>query len=227
MPRLRDLPKPCGVAGTEKAQRFLESAHDSVESILGDSLDILRAARGYERGRLRSAEEDLIRAGIVFTGAGLDATLKQLIKDTLPAALERSDQARQMFVGFAERQLGTGEWADKKEVARYLLIEDPRAQLIDEYIYYLTGASLQSAEEVEKTARALGIEDRDLLKRVGGLKPLFKARNQVSHELDLQELERPGERTRRGRALYDTAEMCSGGLEVAQEIVNAVGELIA
>jgi hypothetical protein len=65
--------------------------------------------------------------------------------------------------------------------------------------------------EVKKTARALGIDDRALLERSGELEPLFKARNEVSHELDLQELECPGDRTRRGRGMAATAEMCSGG----------------
>jgi hypothetical protein len=226
VPRLTALPAPCGIAGTETAQRFLVSAHESVESVL-DSIDIRRAARGAGRGRLTSPEEDLLRAAIVFTGAGLDATLKRLIRDTLPAALDKSDQAHKMFEGFSERQLGTGEWADKKKVARYLLASSARAELIEEYVYDLTGSSLQSAEEVDKTARALGVTDRALLDRIGHLKPLFVARNEVSHELDLQELERPGDRTRRGRGMTHTAEMCSDTLEVAQLIVNAVGEVIA
>jgi hypothetical protein len=226
VPRLRALPAPCGVAGTETAQRFLASAHDSVESVF-DSLDNLRTARGAGRGRLTSSEEDLLRAAIVFTGAGMDATLKRLIRDTLPPVLDRSEQAHDMFEGFAARQIGTGETADRKKIAKYLVAASARLQLIDEYVYDLTGSSLQSAEEVEKTARALGIEDRALLRRIPELKPLFVARNEVSHELDLQELERPGDRTRRGRSMAPTANMCSGGLEVAQLIVNAVGQLIA
>lgn len=42
-------------------------------------------------------------------------------------------------------------------IARYLVAADPRARLIEDYIYELTGSSLQSAEEVGKTASALGI----------------------------------------------------------------------
>src|SRR3954447_23854049 len=99
MPRLRALPAPGGVAGTETAQRFLEGAHDSVESLF-QSIDSLRTARGAGgRGRLTSSEEDLLRAALVFTGAGMDATLKRLIGDTLPAALDRSEQAHEMFEG--------------------------------------------------------------------------------------------------------------------------------
>jgi hypothetical protein len=198
-----------------------------VESVF-DSIDILRRARGAGgRGRLTSSEEDLIRAAIVFTGAGMDATLKRLIRDSLERVLGRSTQAHEMFEGFAARQIATGEVVDRKKVAKYLVAPSARFQLVEEYVYDLTGSSLQSADEVEKTARALGIEDRALLRRATDLRPLFVARNEVAHELDLQELERPGDRTRRGRAIAPTATMCSDGLEVAQLMLNAVANLVA
>jgi hypothetical protein len=106
--------------------------HDSVESLA--TLDTVRAARGAGRGRRTSAEEDLLRAAIIFTGAGLDTTLKQVINDTLPHLLGRSDQAHEMFEGFAARQLGTAELADKKKIGRYLVAESPRGRLIQDYV---------------------------------------------------------------------------------------------
>src|SRR6266508_2282304 len=85
---LRGLTPPHGEPGTETAQRFLASAYDSVEAVL-QTLNTVRQQRRLETGRtlrrLTSPEEDLLRAAIVFTGAGLDATLKQLIRDALPA----------------------------------------------------------------------------------------------------------------------------------------------
>ena len=57
--------------------------------------------------------------------------------------------------------------------------------MIEDYIYELTGSSLQTAEEVDKVAGALGIDDAALRKRIVGLKTLFVARNEISHELDL------------------------------------------
>jgi hypothetical protein len=223
--QLRALTAACGEPGTETAQRFLASGFDSVDTVL-ETLDGLRAARGRVRGRLTSAEEDLLRAAIVFTGATLDATLKQLIRDALPLLLERSKKSHDKFETFAGERLGTGEIADTKMIARYLVSDDPRARLIEDYIYDLTGSSLQSAEEVGKTAGALGINDADLRRRIDGLKNLFTARNEVSHELDLQSPGQPGDRTRRTRPMGPTKTMCQEGLEVAQLIVNAVGALI-
>src|SRR3954468_20432877 len=94
---LRQLTAASGEPGTETAQRFLASAYDSVEAVL-QTLNTVREHRRQESGgrplrRLTSSEEDLLRAAIVFTGAGLDATLKQLIRDTLPALLKTSAQA--------------------------------------------------------------------------------------------------------------------------------------
>jgi hypothetical protein len=228
IPRLQALPAaalPLPLV-VETAQRFLASAYDSVESVL-TTLDTVRVARGARRGRLTSAEEDLLRAAIVFTGAGLDATLKQLIHDTVPHLLGQSVPAHNMFEGFAARQLGSADAVDKKRVARYLVAQSPRAQLIEDYVYELTGSSLQSAEQVELTARALGIaDDNALLARIRGLRPLFVARNEVSHELDLQRPEQAGVRTRRSRPLPATTALCSDGLEVAQLMVNAVANLL-
>lgn len=100
---LRGLSPACGKPGTETAQRFLASGYDSVEAVLV-TLKTVRELRrndtGDIRGRLTSPEEDLLRAAVVFTGAGLDATLKQLIRDTLPSLLEGSPHAHDKFETF-------------------------------------------------------------------------------------------------------------------------------
>src|SRR6266540_4227381 len=103
---LRGLSPASGAPGTETAQRYLASAFDSVEAVL-ENLAKIREIRKNEsgtgdiRGRLPSNEEDLLRAAIVFTGAGMDASLKRLIRDTLPKLLEVSTQAHDKFEAFA------------------------------------------------------------------------------------------------------------------------------
>lgn len=229
VPGLSALTPACDVPGTEVAQRFLSSAFDSVTSILS-TFDVLREQRrvvqGDIRGRIPGNEEDQLRAAVVFVGAGVDATLKRLIQDSLPGLLDVNDQAHSKLEAFAASRLGTGEIADTKMIARYLVSGDPRQTLIDDYVFDLTGSSLQSAEEVQKVAGALGIEDASLRRRISGLKDLFVARNQISHELDLQHVQRQGERSRRTRSLPKTLSMCREGLEVAQLIINAVGAML-
>lgn len=75
-----------------------------------------------------------------------------------------------------------------------------------------------------KVAGALGIDDKSLRKQIADLKPLFVARNEISHELDLQSPEKPGDRTRRSRPITQTKSICYSGFEVGQLIVNEVGK---
>ena len=173
---LRGLTPAHGEPGTETAQRFLASAYDSVEAVL-QTLKTVRQQRRQGTGRtlrrLTSPEEDLLRAAIVFTDAGLDATLKQLIRDTLPALLETSRQAHDKFESFAADKLGTAEVADTKMMARYLTSPDPRSRLIEDYVYDLPDRACSRPDEVDKTAGALGIDDGALRKRIAGLRELF------------------------------------------------------
>lgn len=231
MPRLRDLPDAHAHDQTEKAQRFLTSAHESVQRVL-ETLDTIRELRRQEggdlRGRLMSREEDLLRAAIVFTGAGLDATLKRLIHDALPHVIRENEQAHEKLEHFAAEKLGTGGLADTRTIARYLVATHPRGLLIEDYIYALTGASLQSAEQVDSTAGALGINNPALRARIKGerLRELFDARNEVAHELDLQSVEQPGDRNLRTRRMQPTATLCDEGFAVAQQIVNEVADIL-
>jgi hypothetical protein len=224
--KLRALLKPVPRPATDTAQRFLASAHDAVESVLSN-LEKIRQLRKAEAGDIRGVltnnEIDMLRASIVFTGAGLDATLKQLIRDTLPDLLEVSSQAHEKFERFASDKMGTGEIADTRVIARYLTSANPRERLIEDYVYDLTGSSLQSADEVQKVAGALGINDKELRKKIDQLVPLFVARNEISHELDLQSPEKPADRTRRSRGMEKTVNICNSGFDVSQRIVNAVG----
>lgn len=169
--------------GTETAQRFLASAYDSVEAVLENLAkvrELRRTQSGDIRGRLPSNEEDLLRAAIVFAGAGLDAALKRLIRDTLPQLLDLNTQAHEKFEAFSADRIGTGGIADTRRLARYLTSANPRQRLIEDYVYELTGSSLQSAEEVQRVAGSLGVEDTDLRKRISGLTKLFVARNEIS-----------------------------------------------
>ena len=188
---------------------------------------IRKEAQGDIRGRMPENEADLLRAAVVFAGAGLDATLKQLIRDTLPLLLDCNEQAHDKFETFAANRLRTGDTADAKVLARYLTSSDPRGRLIEDYIHELTGSSLQSDKEVQLAAGALGINDGQLRKRIKGLEELFSIRNEISHELDLQRPEKQGDRSRRTRGMGPTIKQCHEGFEVGQLIINEVCTLLA
>lgn len=224
--KLAALPKELNPhTATEASQRFLASAHEAADEIWA-TLEVLRSRRkekgGDIRGRLVMNEEDQLRAAIVFTGAGLDATLKRLIEDALPELLTFNVQSQKKFEEFAAQRISAVDTVDPKAVARYLTAADPRARLIYDYVYKLTGSSLQSEQQVDTVASALGVDDKEVRKAIPDLKPLFIARNEISHELDLQSLEKRGDRTRRSRPMKGTKAICDAGFRVGQQIVNAV-----
>jgi hypothetical protein len=86
--RLADLPerKPTGEEVTG-AWRYLKAAHASVGGVF-DALQLVRertaTSRGDRRGQLTSDQQDLLRAAIVFTSSGLDASCQRLLRDSLP-----------------------------------------------------------------------------------------------------------------------------------------------
>lgn len=218
---------------TETAQRFLDSAHYTVESAL-ETMEMSRWIRrvvaegGDARGRLAESEEDMLRAAIVFATAGLDATLKQLVRDALIPIAHQNPAAADQFRRFARRFIrGTDDISvDPKAVADILISdsESPRQALLELYLEELTGGSLQSVEEVFRVIGAFGLELPDLQAtiRTGHLSDVFEARNNIVHELDLQSPERPGERRKKTRRLDETVEWVTEILTVAQEITNAV-----
>lgn len=210
-------------AGTETAQRFLASAYDSVVGMF-DNLETLRQVRKSQgrniQGRLPGNEEDLLRAAILFSGAGMDAALKRLIGDALPALLDASSDVHAKLEAF----LSAGMAADTAPVglARYLLSPIPRDAIILDYIASLTGESLQSVEQVDRVAGALGLNDRALRQEIRELRTLFVARNEISHELDLRRTQKQGDRSRRTRSLKATEALTHAGLNVTQKMINAV-----
>jgi hypothetical protein len=120
------------------------------------TLSVVRRLRRKQdrdiRGRLTSPEEDLLRAAVVFTGAGLDATLKQLIRDTLPTLLETNDQAHEKFETFAADRLGSGETADYEDDRAASHVADPPDTLDRGLRLRLDGAELSwdaSAADLE------------------------------------------------------------------------------
>lgn len=205
----------------DTAQRFLHSAYASVESMLKFLTDA-RLARGASRGTNTDSEADLLRAAIVFCGAGLDAALKQLIRDALPSLIEVNSDASAGLNKFAQKIA-----AEPKTSAEAMLSGNPRQHIIDAYVYELTGSSLQSVEQVKGVAAALGISDNAFVKQISSLKDLFTARNEISHELDLRDVERHGEKRRRSRNRTETEGLADTAFEVGQAFIDKVGKILS
>jgi hypothetical protein len=224
-----ELPEPVECETVHSAHRYLAAARDSV----GLTMLNMRLSREFTKaidkkgpaGRLTNMEMDLLRAAIVFAGAGLDATLKELIRCALPVVVRINTMARDKFRRFAAEYLGSKrQGLDFDELASVLVAPTgPRDALLEKYAIALTGESLQSAAQVSNTAGALGISDERLRKRLTAnseLDLMFRARNQIVHELDLTP---NGLRSRR---IDETTRWVTEALGIGQAIVNAVAEEI-
>ena len=183
---------------TARAQEFLWSAQIAVESLLGTAYlarDITRDAEGKSRnGVMGASEQELLRSALVLASAGVDASLKRLIHDSLLTLVRIDTAVSDRLASFAATHLSNGAVAvDAAALVRVLMADGatPREVLVTAWADALTAGSLQSVEKVNETCGALGVVRKDLRKRISPdnresvLRKSFEARNQVIHELDL------------------------------------------
>ncbi|MGH8524924.1 MAG: hypothetical protein ACREXY_12125, partial [Gammaproteobacteria bacterium] len=130
-------------------------------------------------------EQDLLRAMLSFASAGLDSMAKQLIRDALPAVLASNEAAPQMFKAFIERRLKIGEGIDHRLLADVLGDRQPRSRLIQVLVDDLTSRSLQSTEEILRAAAAFDIKSSAVAADPRRLTEVFRVRNQIAHEMDV------------------------------------------
>ena len=214
---------------TSKARTILKYAHESAAGLL-ESFAAVRAQRGASRGTTTDKEQDLLRACLIFAAAGLDSTLKQLIRDALPSLIRRSPEVKDGLEEFVRRQIrgeeDAGEAAiGRKFLAKILTADNQLDELIEQYILNLTGSSLQSAAELAKAANALGVKPGDVGVDPRSLKPIFGDRNKMIHELDIK-LSAPT-RNRESRARERIIENANVLLEIGERIIGAVEDNLA
>jgi hypothetical protein len=166
---------------------------------------------------------------LVMAGAGLDATLKRLIKDALPKLVDRDVDARTALEKFAESKLrGAGDdpsdQGPPKFLAPVLTARSPRDKVIELYIEALVGQSLQSKDQVYKVAAALGLDPKKLGVEPRDLTHIFDVRNSIIHEMDADP---EGQRRKRvPRRLTHMREWSATLLGVAHSILLAVNAKI-
>jgi hypothetical protein len=179
----------CQTVICEKPLLIASTAHAACDALLG-AYELVRHQRGRPRGMTTDSEQDLLRSMLVMAAAGLDATVKQLIQDSLPTLVSFDELAHNTFEKFVLRRL-TSEaaaattGASLKLVARVLVSPNPQARLIEEYVDHLTSGSLQSTDSLFEVAAALGADPNQIGLTDAELRPIFDLRNKIIHELDI------------------------------------------
>jgi len=165
------------------AHVILCNANDAVRSF-HDTFETVRKTRNA-KGMPTDEEQDLLRAMVLFAGAGLDSMVKQLIRDGLPAIIDCDQGATVQFKDFIEKRLREGESGSRRFLADILGDQKPRERLLSELVRDLTSDSLQSAEQLLKVAAYFNIPSGRVTTDIGHLKQIFIVRNQIGHEMDI------------------------------------------
>jgi hypothetical protein len=203
----------------QDAHAILCNAHDAVKSFL-DTFETIRKAR-QAKGMPTDEEQDLLRAMVLFAGAGLDSTVKQLIRDALPAVVEQDEGATIQFKAHIEKRLRDTETGiSRRFLADTLGDTNPRARLLSVLVTDLTSDSLQSAEELLKVAAYFNIPSGKITTNINELKQIFAVRNQIGHEMDI-DFSQPN-RSRRPRAREKMVKFTTELLRIAAAFLAEV-----
>ncbi|MDD7963292.1 hypothetical protein [Microbacterium thalli] len=163
---------------------------------------------------------DVLRSAIIFTGAGLDATMKRLVNDV----------GRVLIVGGAAGARGNFDAFLKDEMAKPSLPEGLRDAVLDRnpdqalLKYFLaarTKASFQGSSDLKARVRqTLGIPNRDVPdSSIEALDGFFMARNSIVHQMDLED---PSSKSiaRVRRTPLEVAGDCSEVFDVATALIT-------
>ena len=221
--------RPLSSERCNNAALILKYAHDSTAALL-KAFELTRKTRGRPRGMTTDEEQDLLRAMLAMAAAGMDAVTKQLIADALPELIGKDAEVRGGLETFVSRQIrGEGEIAEvaggRKFLARVLAASSQQAQVIEDYVLELVRGSLQSAGELTRVARALGVEQRSLGVDMRTLDAIFEIRNKIVHELDINlDADR---RKRNIRGVTDMISYSEALIRVSENIIAAVDAKLA
>jgi len=167
----------------ENAYLILRNAHDASNSFL-DIFNNVRKNR-KAKGTPTDEEQDLLRAMLTFAGAGLDSMVKQLIADALPLVVRRDNVAQDIFKKYIGKRLKKGDEIDHQLLADVLGDANPRDYLITILVKDLTSNSLQSTDQLLRVGSFFNIPSNDICDDPKYLSIIFKARNEIAHEMDI------------------------------------------
>ena len=200
---------------------------DSVNSLF----DLYKTGRsGAKGGPSTHDQQDLYRAMLVFACAGLDVFVKKMVTDKLPQLLSVDKEAEKKFGEFVQKDLKAEKITNVLALA--LINPVPRNVFIAEYIKFLVGESLQSAEAIHSVLSNSGIEIGPTSPfnkpRMSKIKEAFIVRNEIIHEMDINIQDGAARttayRTRRVRKAGAMEEHTQNILRLAEDILKAYKE---
>jgi hypothetical protein len=200
------------------AHMIIVNSHRAVLSFLGQ----FQQSRKGAGGGTTDAQQDLLRAMLLFASAGLDSALKQIVRDCLADIISRDSKAATEFAKFAKRVVFREDAVHPAMLIAALLEDNPRDFLRRRVVAGITAESLQSVEQVNKVGAILNILEGSLWGKRGMKKyrDIFNARNQIAHEMDA-DIDHP-RRNRRQRKQDEMFDWTLAVLELANNFLSEV-----
>jgi len=174
----------------KKSFQILQYAYESTESLWRTFIVVKKTRNPL--GVPTHAEQDLLRAVLIFSCSGLDSLIKQIFKDAYPTLVKKHDKALLSLQRYAEKKLvktaaveGETSFYDAKILASLLLNDSPKDGLIRLLIDDVVANSLQSHEEIMRVVNYLGADPIKLSIQPEEVRGIFNARNRIIHEMDI------------------------------------------
>lgn len=221
-------PAPSGhVPKVRRAHRYLVATHAS-ESGLIDSFNVVHEAtvskRTNAQGRLPRDEVDLVRAALVFTSSGLDASRQTLVAECLPELVEKAGStAAKKFDVYLDEHFLNPTSGFKAAVKG----PEPSTELVRLYVEAKTKSSYQGSGDVRSRVRdLLGIPNSVVpTARINALDGFFRARNDIVHQLDYVD-PRSTSVARQSRSPADVVAECDLVLAVIADLISAAARVM-
>jgi hypothetical protein len=210
-----------------RARKYLEATHQSVNGLL-DSFNVVHertvTSRTNAQGRLGRDELDLLRAALVFTSSGLDASCHTLVSECVPVLVDRpASTAAKKFDLYLDEQS-----AKRTDEFRSALKDpNPRAKFIELYTEAKIKASYQGTDDLKDRVKdLLGIPNKTMAtKRIDALSGFFVARNDIVHRLDYVH-PRSTSVKRQNRSPGDVVAQCDLVLTLVADLIGGAAEVV-
>ena len=202
----------------------LSNAHTVLQRTFGTASSFLTIfdTRLAERGRGAPSDEDydLLRAMLLFACAGIDSMMKHIIREALDAVIERVEKAEDNFRDFVQRRLfASGEFSPEL-LTRVLTSGDPRGALTEELVRNLTSQSLQSKAQILRCGSFFDLRSDYLIEDMRLFDDIFRARNEIAHEMDI-DFDQP-KRSRKTRPRQRMVEYTQAVLDCGRKFLAGV-----
>lgn len=230
---LRDLveiPPRMKVPSVRQARRLLDGSYRSVDDILVAAQEletVRRTGNGSTKGRRAQREVDLLRAALVFSSAGIDASMTRLVNDAGRVLIRASGTgAHAQYREFLKQAIPAKSVASGlRDVLLDMEIEET---ILAYYLSQKTKASFQGSGDLKKrVVSVLGLPTSTLSQSVvDDLDGFFTARNEIVHQMDFTE-GLGSSVARQPRDINEVMEQCNSALDVAAELVNATVSTLA